>query len=102
MKAITKVVEKNKVRVYLNKMKTEFGVFPVLSNNQKVNRKTTFYYADRKVVSGTESVFYIIRPKDAELLKSKGFAIQSIEVERGYYPAAVGYSSGTKLEVRSY
>ncbi|NDC96267.1 hypothetical protein EBZ38_11840 [bacterium] len=91
-----------KIKVYLNKMKTEYATIPVLSNNQKVNRKTTVFYAERSIGGGRESVFFIIRPKDAELLKSKGFSIQSIEVPKGYYPVAVGYSSGTKLEVRSY
>lgn len=91
-----------KVKVYLNKMKTEYATIPVLSNNQKVNRKITVYYAEKRIDGGRESVFFIIRPKDAELLKSKGFSIQSIEVPKGYYPVAIGYSSGTKLEVRSY
>jgi hypothetical protein len=91
-----------KIKVYLNKMKTEYATIPVLSNNQKVNRKTTVFYAERSIGGGRESVFFIIRPKDAELLKSKGFSVQSIEVPKGYYPVAVGYSSGTKLEVRSY
>lgn len=91
-----------KIKVYLNKMKTEFATIPVLSNNQKVNRKTTVYYAERSIGGGRESVFFIIRPKDVELLKSNGFSIQSIDVPKGYYPVAVGYSSGTKLEVRSY
>ena len=91
-----------KIKVYLNKMKTEFATIPVLSNNQKVNRKTKIYYAERSIGGGRESIFFIIRPKDAELLKSNGFSIQSIEVPKGYYPVAVGYSSGTKLEVRSY
>jgi hypothetical protein len=91
-----------KIKVYLNKMKTEYATIPILSNNQKVNRKTTVFYAERSIGGGRESVFFIIRPKDAELLKSKGFSIQSIEVPKGYYPVAVGYSSGTKLEIRSY
>jgi hypothetical protein len=91
-----------KIKVYLNKMKTEYATIPVLSNDQKVNRKTTVFYAERSIGGGRESVFFIIRPKDAELLKSKGFSIQSIEVPKGYYPVAIGYSSGTKLEVRSY
>jgi len=91
-----------KIKVYLNKMKTEYATIPVLSNNQKVNRKTTVFYAERSIGGGRESVFFIIRPKDAELLKSKGFSVQSIEVPKGYYPVAVGYSSGTKLELRSY
>jgi hypothetical protein len=91
-----------KIKVYLNKMKTEYATIPVLSNNQRVNRKTTVFYAERSIGGGRESVFFIVRPKDAELLKSKGFSIQSIEVPKGYYPVAVGYSSGTKLEVRSY
>jgi len=83
-------------------MKTKYATIPVLSNNQKVNRKTTVYYAEKNSGGGRESVFFIIRPKDAELLKSKGFSIQSIEVPKGYYPVAIGYSSGTKLEVSSY
>lgn len=97
-----------KVKIYLNKMRTEYATIPVLSNDQKVNRKITVYYAERNIDrggffgGGRESVFFIVRPKDAELLKSKGFSIQSIEVPKGYYPVAIGYSSGTKLEVRSY
>ena len=91
-----------KFKVYLNKLRTEYGTIPVLSNNQKVNRKTKVYYAERSIGDGTESVFFIVRPKDAELLKSNGFSIQSIDVPKGYYPVAVGYSSGIELEVRSY
>lgn len=91
-----------KIKVYLNKMETEFATIPVLSNNQKVNRKTKVYYAEKSVSGCTESVFFIIRPKDTALLKAKGFAIQSIDVPKGHYPVAIKYSSGTKLEVRSY
>jgi hypothetical protein len=91
-----------KVKVFLNKMRTEFAVIPVLSNNQKVNRKTTVYYAERNSDGNRESVFFIVREKDAAMLKSKGFKIQSIEVPKGYYPVAIGYAAGTKLEVRSY
>jgi len=91
-----------KIKVYLNKMKTDYATIPVLSNNQKVNRKITVYHAEKSIGGGTASVYFIIRPKDVELLKSKGFSIQSIDVPKGYYPVAVNYINGTKLEIRSY
>lgn len=89
---------KSKNKVYLSKMRTDYGIIPVLSNFQRVNRNTKVYYANKN----GESVFFIIRKKDADLLKSKGFKIQSIDVPKGQYAKAVGYSSGTKLEVSKY
>ena len=91
-----------KNKVHLHKINTDFGKMPVMFNFQKVNRKTVIFYAEREIDGGTESIFYLVRPKDAELLKVNGYAIQSVEVPEGSYPAAFRYSSGTKLEVRHY
>ena len=87
-----------KTTVYLSIMNTEIGRIPVLDNGQKVNRPTVFYYARR----GDSSVFYIIRPKDAEALEAVGYTIQSILVPAGKMPVAYLYPSGTVLTTRSY
>ncbi len=89
---------RKKHKVHLSIMRTDFGKFPVLSNNQRVNRNTTVYYASRTIHGMNESIFYLVRTKDAEKLMDIGFDIQALVIETDQYAAAIGYNSGTILE----
>jgi hypothetical protein len=89
-----------KAKVFLNVTETNFGKFPTLPNNQKVNRDTIVYYASKVTDKGKESIFFLIRHKDAKLLKDNNFDIQSILIPAGFYPAAISYKyNDTRLEI---
>ncbi len=81
-------------------MNTEIGLIPVLSNFQTVNRPLQIFSAERKDKNGTESIFFIIRPKDANKLQNCGYFIQSVVLQPNYTPRLIDYNNGqgTKLE----
>lgn len=89
-----------KVKVFLNKIRTDFGLIPVLSNTQTVNRPIEIYSAEKKHKEGIESIFFIVRPKDADRLQSTGYEIKSIILMPGNSPRLIDYNNGegTKLE----
>jgi len=89
-----------RVKVYLSKMNTEIGHIPVLSNFQTVNRAINIFSAERKVNNCNESIFFIVRPKDANKLKEIGYNIQCINLKPGNTPRFIDYNNGqgTQLE----
>ena len=91
-----------KIKVYLSKMNTEIGKIPILSNFQTINRPLQIFAAERKINNCNESIFFIIRPKDANRLKEIGYNIQSINLLPGNTPIFINYGKGTKLEQRMY
>lgn len=89
-----------KIKVYLSKTKTEIGYIPVLSNFQTVNRPLRIFSAEKKEGSGTSSIFFIVRPKDANNLQKEGYIIKSIILKPGNTPRLIDYNNGkgTQLE----
>ena len=75
-----------KIKVNLTKMNTEIGLIPVLSYFQKVNRPIQIFAAERQINNCNESIFFIVRSKDAIRLKEIGYNIQSIVLKPGYSP----------------
>ena len=82
MKNVWKIKEPVKIRMY--KMNVAgIGRFPVISNGWTgLKRPTVLYYA----VNGGSSVFWLVRPKDCDILRKQGYTIKSITVPRGCYP----------------
>lgn len=92
-------------RVFLSKMNTEIGRIPVLGNFQRINRPLMIYHADRQTQTkylgvAHESIFFIIRHKDTEALKQKGYTITSILCPaKKYVMAFYDQKDGVKLQV---
>jgi hypothetical protein len=81
---------KRKTKVTLTKMNTEIGYIPVLSNFQTVNRPLNIFAAYRTINNCNESIFFIVRPKDAAKLAEIGFNIAATELKPGFYPKFFG------------
>lgn len=91
-----------KIKVYLSKMDTEKGYIPVLSNFQRVNRPLQIFSAERQINNGTDSIFFIVRPKDANRLKEIGYNIQSIKLMPGNSPRLIDYNNGKGTILEQY
>ena len=91
---------KTKKRVFLSRTNTEIGYIPVLSNFQTVNRPLQIFAAERKINNGTESIFFIVRPRDADKLQNYGYNIYTIILQPGNKPRLIDYNDGkgTQLE----
>lgn len=89
-----------KVRVNLTKMNTEIGYIPVLSNFQTVNRPLQIFTAERKINNCNESVFFIVRPKDANKLQNLGYNIKSIILKPGNEPYLIQYLNDTDTRLQ--
>jgi hypothetical protein len=87
-----------KHKVFLNRMRTEIGVIPVLSNFQHVNRPLQIYTAEKHENEGKTSIFFIVRGKDAKKLADLGYEMQSIILKVGNTPSFLNWSTGSILE----
>jgi len=76
-------------------MRTQIGYIPVLSNFQTVNRPINLFTAERFINGCKESIFFIVRPKDAVKLQSCGFNIKSIILLPGNTPRLLNYKNET-------
>ena len=83
-----------KIKVYLSKMNTDIGYIPVLSNFQTVNRPLQIFAAYRNINKGNESIFFIVRPKDANKLGQLGYVILSMVLLPGNKPRLIDYNNG--------
>lgn len=88
-----------KAKVYLSKVNTIIGRIPVLSNGQKTRRPLQIYAAYRTVNDCNESIFFIIRSKDAIALHAAGYSIKSMVLNTGYYPRFIDYNNGNGLQL---
>ncbi len=91
---------KRKVKVYLSKMRTEIGYMPVLSNFQTVNRPLQIFAAYRQINNCNESIFFMVRPKDANKLQLIGFDILSMVLKPGNKPRLINYLDGKGLQLQ--
>lgn len=88
-----------RIKVYLSKMNTEIGYIPVLSNFQTVNRSINIFSAVRSINNCNESIFFIVRPKDANRLKEIGYNIQCINLKPGNKPRLIDYNNGKGIQL---
>jgi hypothetical protein len=88
-----------RVKVYLTKMRTEIGYIPVLSNFQTVNRPLQIFAAERQVNNCNESIFFIVRRKDADKLQGFGYHILSMVLLPGNKPRLINYHDGCGVQL---
>lgn len=87
-----------KIKVNLHKTRSEIGLIPVLGNFQTVNRPTKLFAAEQRKNGFVRSVFFIVRPKDANKLRELSYEIKSIILKPGNYPRLLNYGNYTTFD----